>query len=65
MAEQKVYLAFVQSDSIGIGVWTKPGRGKLPFAWQVTMNWTKFSPAALEYFHESATPTNGDVRRIG
>ncbi len=54
-AEAKVYLAFVQSDSIGIGVWTKPGRGKLPFAWQVTMNWTKFSPAALEYFHGSAT----------
>ena len=54
-AEKKVYLAFVQSDSIGIGVWTKPGRGKLPFGWQVTMNWTKFSPAALEYFHESAT----------
>lgn len=58
VAEQKVYLSFVQSDSIGIGVWTKPGRGKLPFAWQVTMNWTKFSPAALEYFHESATPND-------
>lgn len=58
VAEKKVYLAFVQSDSIGIGVWTKPGRGKLPFSWQVTMNWTKFSPAALEYFHESATPND-------
>lgn len=57
-AEEKVYLSFVQSDSVGIGVWTKPGRGKLPFAWQVTMNWTKFSPAALEYFHESATPND-------
>ncbi|RXK56240.1 hypothetical protein ESB00_10305 [Oleiharenicola lentus] len=57
-AAAKVYLSFVQSDSIGIGVWTKPGRGKLPFAWQVTMNWTKFSPAALEYFHESATPND-------
>ncbi len=57
-AEPKVYLAFVQSDSIGIGVWTKPGRGRLPFAWQVTMNWTEFSPAALEYFHESATPND-------
>jgi hypothetical protein len=44
--------------AIGIGVWTKPGRGKLPFAWQVTMNWTEFSPAALEYFHESATPND-------
>ena len=58
VAKEKVYLSFVQSDSIGIGVWTKPGRGKLPFAWQVTMNWTKFSPAALEYFHESATPND-------
>lgn len=57
-AAKKVYIALVQSDSIGIGVWTKPGRGKLPFAWQVTMNWTKFSPAALEYFHESATPND-------
>ncbi len=57
-AEPKVYLAFVQSDSIGIGVWTKPGRGQLPFAWQVTMNWTEFSPAALEYFHESAPPND-------
>jgi hypothetical protein len=58
VAAPKVYISFVQSDSIGIGVWTKPGRGKLPFAWQVTMNWTKFSPAALEYFHESATPND-------
>jgi len=58
IAEEKVYITFVQSDSVGIGVWTKPGRGKLPFAWQVTMNWTKFSPAALEYFHESATPND-------
>lgn len=58
VVEEKVYLAFVQSDSIGIGVWTKPGRGKLPFGWQVTMNWTEFSPAALEYFHESATPND-------
>lgn len=57
-AEEKVYLTFVQSDSIGIGVWTKPGRGRLPFGWQVTMNWTRFSPAALEYFHESATPND-------
>lgn len=57
-AEDKVYISFVQSDSIGIGVWTKPGRGKLPFGWQVTMNWSKYSPAALEYFHESSTPND-------
>jgi len=57
-AEEKVYICFVQSDSIGIGVWTKPGRGLLPFGWQVTMNWSRYSPAALEYFHESATPND-------
>ena len=57
-AEEKVYITFIQSDSIGIGVWTKPGRGKLPFGWQVTMNWSKYSPAALEYVHESATPND-------
>jgi hypothetical protein len=56
VAEQKVYMSFVQSDSIGIGVWTKPGRGRMPLGWQVTMSWATFSPAALEYFHESSTP---------
>ncbi|MFI5356485.1 MAG: GxGYxYP domain-containing protein [Opitutales bacterium] len=52
----KVYLSFVQSDGIGIGVWTKPGRGRMPLAWGAIMGWLHFSPAALEYFHESATP---------
>ncbi len=56
VAEQKVYLSFVQSDGIGIGVWTKPGRGRMPLAWGAIMGWVYFSPAALEYFHESATP---------
>ena len=55
-AQEKVYISFVQSDGIGIGVWTKPGRGRMPLAWGAIMGWVKFSPAALEYFHESATP---------
>ena len=58
VAEPKVYLAFVQSDGIGIGVWTKPGRGRLPLSWGAIMGWVHFSPAALEYFHESATPND-------
>jgi hypothetical protein len=58
VAEPKVYLSFVQSDGIGIGVWTKPGRGRMPLAWGAIMGWVKFSPAALEYFHESATPSD-------
>jgi hypothetical protein len=56
--QDKVYISFVQSDGIGIGVWTKPGRGKLPLAWGAIMGWVNFSPAALEYFHESATPND-------
>jgi len=56
VAGKKVYLAFVQSDGIGLGVWTKPGRGQIPLAWGAIMSWVKYSPAALEYFRESATP---------
>ena len=58
VAEEKVYVSFVQSDGIGIGVWTKPGRGKIPLAWGAIMSWVMYSPAALEYFHESATPND-------
>jgi len=58
VAEKKVYLAFVQSDGIGLGVWTKPGRGRMPLAWNTPMGWVKYSPAALEYFHASATPND-------
>lgn len=57
-AQEKVYISFVQSDGIGIGVWTKPGRGRMPLAWGAIMGWVHFSPAALEYFHESATPAD-------
>jgi hypothetical protein len=56
--EKKVYMAFVQSDGIGLGVWTKPGRGKLQLAWGAIPSWLEFAPAALEYFQESATPAD-------
>lgn len=58
VAEGKVYMAFVQSDGIGLGVWTKPGRGRLQMAWSGIPSWLEFAPAALEYFHESATPAD-------
>jgi len=58
VAEKKVYLAFVQSDGIGLGVWTKPGRGRLKLSWGAIPSWLEFAPAALEYFHESATPAD-------
>ncbi len=56
VAGRKAYLSFIQSDGVGLGVWTKPGRGRIPLAWGAIMSWVKYSPAALEYFHESATP---------
>jgi len=58
VAEKKVYLAAVSTDSIGIGAWTKPGRGKIPYAWQVFMNWVWLNPPLLQYFYESRTPND-------
>jgi hypothetical protein len=56
--EQKVYLTAVQTDSLGIGAWTRPGRGSIPYAWQVTANWIWMGPAMLEMFYEQATPND-------
>jgi hypothetical protein len=55
-AGNKVYLAAVSTDSMGIGAWTKPGRGEIPYAWQVLVNWSWMNPPALQYFYESKTP---------
>jgi hypothetical protein len=53
--ERKVYITAVQTDSLGIGAWTRPGRGELPYAWQVTPNWLWMGPSMLEMFYEQAT----------
>ncbi len=53
--EKKVYIAAVQTDSLGIGAWTRPGRGSIPYAWQVTPNWLWMSPSVLEMFYDQAT----------
>ncbi len=56
--EEKVYVALVQTDSIGIGAWTKPGRGTIPYAWQVSMSWVDIAPASLQFFFEGAMPND-------
>jgi len=56
--ERKVYIAAVQTDSLGIGAWTRPGRGTIPYAWQVSMNWLWMSPSVLEMFYDQATPND-------
>lgn len=54
----KVYISCIQTDCLGLGAWTKPGRGEIPYAWEVTMNWVWLAPAMLEYFYDMATPND-------
>ncbi len=56
--EKKVYLACVQTDCLGLGAWTEPGRGDIPYAWEVTMNWSWLAPAMLQFFYDMATPND-------
>jgi len=56
--EKKTYIALVQTDGMGLGAWFKPGRGAIPCAWEVTMNWQWLAPAMLEYFYGMATPND-------
>lgn len=58
MPKKKVYIATVQTDSLGIGAWVRPGRGTIPYAWQVSMNWLWMSPSVLEMFYDQATPND-------
>lgn len=56
--EKKVYLACIQTDCLGLGAWTKPGRGEIPYAWEVTMNWSWLAPAMMQFFYDQATPND-------
>ncbi len=56
--EKKVYVAALATDAMGIGAWTKPGRGRIPYGWQVLGNWAWMNPPALQYFYESKTPND-------
>lgn len=57
-AEKKIYVCAVATDAMGIGAWTKPGRGQIPYTWQVLMNWAWFNPPALQYFYEDKSPND-------
>jgi hypothetical protein len=58
VAENKIYVALVQTDGLGIGAWVKPGRGSIPYAWEVSMKFQYMSPAMMEYFYSQATPND-------
>ena len=56
--EPKVYLSCIQTDGLGLGAWVRPGRGEIPYAWEVTINWLWMCPTLLQYYYESATPND-------
>jgi len=55
---KKVYLTCIQTDGLGLGAWVRPGRGEIPYAWEVTINWLWMCPTVLEYYYSSATPND-------
>lgn len=57
-AQPMVYIACIQTDAIGIGAWLEPGRGEIPYAWEVTMNWSWLFPAQMQFFFDTATPND-------
>ncbi len=63
--EEKVYIACIQTDGIGMGGWTQPGRGELPYAWEVSMNYIWMAPAMLEYFYSQSTPNDYFIGCLG
>jgi len=64
-AGKKVYVAAIETDCLGIGAWLKPGRGEIPYAWEVTMNWVWLAPTMLEYFYSMATPNDYFIGSLG
>jgi hypothetical protein len=56
--EDRVYISCIQTDGLGIGAWHEPGRGEIPYAWEVIMNYSWLAPAMMEYFYSTATPND-------
>lgn len=63
--ENKVYISCIQSDGLGLGAWNQPGRGEIPYAWEVLMNYSWLAPAMLEYFYSQATPNDYFIGCLG
>jgi len=56
--EPKVYLCLVQSDSMGLGAWTEPERGQIPYNWEVGVDGARWYPAAMEMFAKDKSPND-------
>jgi hypothetical protein len=62
---KKVYITCIQTDGIGLGAWNQPGRGEIPYAWEVSMNYSWLAPVMLEYFYSQATPNDYFIGCLG
>jgi hypothetical protein len=56
--KEKVYLTLIQSDGMGIGSWSRPGRGEIPYGWEANEEWFQTAPALLQFYYETATPND-------
>ncbi len=63
--ENKIYIALIESDGLGIGAWLKPGRGSLPYAWEVNMYYYNYAPSILRYYYSQATPNDYFIGTLG
>lgn len=63
--EKKIYITCIQTDGMGLGAWNQPGRGELPYSWEVSMNYIWMAPAMLEYFYSQSTPNDYFVGGLG
>jgi hypothetical protein len=56
--EDKTYVTLIESDGLGIGSWLKPGRGEIPYGWEMNEEYFHVAPALLQYYYETATPND-------
>lgn len=63
--KKKIYISCIQTDGIGLGAWNQPGRGEIPYAWEVSMNYSWLAPAMLEYFYTQATANDYFIGCLG
>lgn len=61
----KVVLGLVQTDGLGLGAWVQPGRGTIPYGWEVTLPDLWLQPSLLQMFYEQATDKDFFVGALG
>jgi hypothetical protein len=59
-----VYTTLVQTDGLGLGAWNKPGRGSLPYSWEVTLPDLELQPALLAMFYSQKTANDTFVAAL-